>query len=105
MPRGFDASVQEVCYVIRKTAFINARLLDPASGRDEYGSLVVEDRIITAVGANAAVPEAAEKVDCNGACLTPGLIDMRAFLGEPGYEHKETLATAGRGRAAPLYCL
>ncbi|MDA1133133.1 MAG: dihydroorotase [Proteobacteria bacterium] len=82
------------------TAYTNARLLDPASGLDARGALVVEDRFIAAAGPEVQIPEGATVIDCHGACLAPGLIDMRAFLGEPGYEHKETLATGGAAAAA-----
>lgn len=82
------------------TAYTNARLLDPASGLDARGTLVVEDRFIAAAGPEVQIPEGATVIDCHGACLAPGLIDMRAFLGEPGYEHKETLATGGAAAAA-----
>jgi len=66
------------------TAFTNARLLDPASGRDEVGAVVTEAGKITALGASVTVPKAAEIVDCTGLCLAPGLVDMRVAVGEPG---------------------
>ena len=81
-------------------AFINARLLDPASRLDSLGSLIVTDRVITEFGSKISIPKNAETIDCQGNCLAPGLIDMRAFLGEPGYEHKETFSTAGEAAAA-----
>ena len=40
------------------------------------------------------MPDGAERVDGNGAILCPGLVDMRATLGEPGYEYRETVASA-----------
>ena len=84
----------------RPFAFVNARLLNPATGLDAQGALVVAKRRIVAVGPDVTAPAGADVLDCRGACLAPGLIDMRAFLGEPGYEHKETLATAGATAAA-----
>ena len=86
-----------------RVAFLNARLLDPASGLDTPGALLVEDGRIAEVGADlmgAGAPEGARAVDCGGACLAPGLVDMRVQLSEPGEEHKETIATAGRAAAA-----
>lgn len=86
----------------RATALINARLIDPASGRDEPGGLLIEDDVIADLGPhlrrNAA--EGAEVIDCGGHVLAPGLIDMNVFAGEPGFEHRETLATASRAAAA-----
>ncbi len=70
----------------KPTIFTNARLLDPASGLDAVGSLIIEDRLITEFGTSIAIPKKGNKIDCHGACLAPGLIDMRAFLGEPGYK-------------------
>src|SRR3546814_11834458 len=46
------------------------------------------------------VPEGVQRVDCGGACLAPGLVDMRVQLREPGEEHKETMDSAGRAAAA-----
>jgi dihydroorotase len=81
------------------TLFVNARLLDPASGLDAPGALLVEGGRIAAL--NPAVPpESAERIDCAGACLGPGLVDMRVGLREPGEEHKESLATLAACAAA-----
>ena len=86
-----------------KTAYINARLLDPASGLDTAGGLLVEDGRIAKLGAKVfkgGAPKGVEAIDCEGLCLAPGLIDMRVNLCEPGAEHKETIATAGAAAAA-----
>lgn len=86
-----------------RTAFINARLIDPATGLDAPGALLAEHGVITDVGARLfadALPTDATVVDCKGAVLAPGLIDMRVFTGEPGAEHRETLASAGHAAAA-----
>ena len=48
----------------------------------------------------AGVPEGTEVVDCRGKIVAPGLIDMRAFVGEPGAEHRETIASASQAAAA-----
>jgi len=84
----------------RPLLFTNARLVDPLSGRDERGDLLVVDGMIEAVGHTVGVPEGAEVVDCGGLILAPGLIDMRAFCGEPGAEYRETLKTASAAAAA-----
>lgn len=78
----------------------NARLVDPASGREERGGVLVQDGIIIDVGSHVAVATDAEVVDCGGQVLAPGLIDMRAFIGEPGAAHRETLKSAGEAAAA-----
>jgi dihydroorotase len=83
-------------------AFINARVIDPASGRDEPGGLSIKDGVIVDVGPhlrrNAA--DAAQVIDCRGCVLAPGLIDAQVFVGEPGAEHRETLKTASHAAAA-----
>ncbi len=61
-----------------KMAFTNARLMDPATGMDELGSLVIDGNIIEDAGASAPIEGAGEVVDCGGRVLCPGFIDMRA---------------------------
>jgi len=86
-----------------RLAYVNARLLDPASGRDVLGALLTEGRRIADLGPALfadGVPEGIAVVDCGGHCLAPGLVDMHVHLREPGHEHKETLASGGRAAAA-----
>jgi dihydroorotase len=86
----------------RPTAFINARLIDPASKRDEPGGLLVRDGVVADIGGHLRrnAPEGARVIDCKGQVLAPGLIDMQVFTGEPGAEHRETLKTASQAAAA-----
>jgi dihydroorotase len=79
--------------------FKNAHLIDPATGREERGSVLVRDGLVQDVG-RFADPADAEAIDCSGQVLAPGLIDMRAFIGEPGAEHRETLKSASAAAAA-----
>lgn len=86
-----------------RTAFINARIVDPETGFDGPGALLTEGGKIADIGPrlfNDGKPTNAEIVDCGGRVLAPGLIDMRVFTGEPGEEHRETLASAGESAAA-----
>ncbi|ABY31700.1 dihydroorotase [Methylorubrum extorquens] len=80
----------------------NAHLLDPASGREGPGAVLVRDGRIADIAWSATpdAPEGAQKIDCGGLTLAPGLIDLRAFVGEPGAEHRETLASASAAAAA-----
>ena len=80
----------------------DAVLLDPATGRQTPGALLVRDGRIADVvpGAAPGTPGGARSIDCAGRVLAPGLIDMRAFVGEPGAEHRETLASASAAAAA-----
>lgn len=87
----------------RPIAFLNARLVDPATGRDEPGALLAENGVIKSVlwgEPDPSPPEGAATIDARGLVLAPGLIDARVFVGEPGAEHKETLASASRAAAA-----
>ena len=84
-------------------AFVNARLMDPASDLDVAGGLIVKDGKISDVAPGLfadGAPKGAEVIDCEGHLLAPGLIDARAYLGEPGQEQKETMATASQAAAA-----
>ncbi|GAA0265693.1 Dihydroorotase [Methylorubrum aminovorans] len=80
----------------------NAHLLDPATGREGPGAVLVRDGRIAdvAFGAAPGTPESAQNIECGGLTLAPGLIDLRAFVGEPGAEHRETLASASAAAAA-----
>ncbi len=93
-------------------AFINARILDPATGLDEKGALVVENGTVADFGPRLftdSPPLGIEVVDCGGKCLAPGLVDMRVQLREPGDEHKETIASASAaasvGGVTAMICL
>ena len=86
-----------------RVAYLNARLLDPASGLDTTGALLIEDGKIADFGAELfkdGAPSVSAVIDCEGRCLAPGLIDMRVQLRVPGEEHKETIETASRAAAA-----
>jgi dihydroorotase len=86
-----------------KTLYINARLIDPSMGRDEIGGILCDGEVISEIGTHLndeGLQANSKIVNCKGHCLVPGLVDMRAHLGEPGEEHKETLETAGRSAVA-----
>lgn len=82
--------------------FENVRLIDPASGLDQPGRLLVRDGVIVGTdkaGAEGA-PEEATVIDGKNAVLCPGLVDMRVEIGEPGYEYRETVSSAARAASA-----
>ena len=87
----------------RPLALVDARLLDPASGRDERGGLLAIEGRIVEVGPwvnGEGLPADAEVIRCAGHCLAPGLVDMRVQLREPGEEHMETIASGASAAAA-----
>jgi dihydroorotase len=88
---------------VTATAFINARLVDPETGYDGPGALVVSEGVIADVQRRpdlGALSADIRVIDCNGAMLAPGLIDLRVKTGEPGNEPKETLKSGSRAAAA-----
>jgi dihydroorotase len=85
------------------TVLQNARIVDPSRAMDEVGTIIIRNGKILASGKDAlnqGVPEAAIVRDCRNLVAVPGLIDARVFTGEPGGEHRETIASAGRAAAA-----
>ncbi len=76
---------------------INARIIDPKNQIDEIGGLIIDSKgKIKAVGkkvANGNLPKKAKKIDIKKQILMPGIVDMRVFVGEPGYEYKENFRT------------
>ncbi|AOW45696.1 dihydroorotase [Acetobacter ascendens] len=82
--------------------FENVRLIDPASGLDQPGRLLVRDGVIVGTDKAGAegTPENATVIDGKNAVLCPGLVDMRVEIGEPGYEYRETVSSAARAASA-----
>jgi dihydroorotase len=87
----------------RPILLANARIIDPSRDLDTQGDLLITDGQIRdikrGIGAGG-VPEGTEVYDCRGKVVAPGLVDMRAFIGEPGAGHRETLASASEAAAA-----
>lgn len=87
----------------RPLAILNARLVDPATGQDASGALLVKNGKIAEVafgGDLGSLSDDIETLDARGAMLCPGLIDLRVKTGEPGAEPKETLKSAALAAAA-----
>jgi dihydroorotase len=78
--------------------FKGARILDPASGRDEVGDVLIRDGKVASSDATSTF-EGSEVIDCRGLVLTPGLVDLHSHLRQPGFEHKETVETGTRAAA------
>ena len=77
--------------------FLNANIIDPYNAIDEIGGLIVnEEGKIEAVGKKVNknnIPSREKFIDLNGKHIFPGLVDMRVFVGEPGFEYKENFKT------------
>ncbi|MBT4888084.1 MAG: dihydroorotase [Rhodospirillales bacterium] len=99
-----------------KIAYINAHLINPASGLNEVGALFTNGRKIEDFGPELFrkasgwdVPDGIEVIDCKGLYLSPGFVDMRVQTGEPGFEYRGNLETAGKsatsGGITSMVCL
>ncbi len=82
----------------RDTLFTGARIV--GAGVDLVGDLLVRDGLIADFGLALGRPDGAEVIDARDLVLCPGLVDMRAALGEPGYEYRETIESAALAAAA-----
>ena len=84
-------------------ALVNARLVDPRAETETRGGVLIEQGYIRQVGPNvtaSSLPGQVRTIDCRGDVVAPGLVDMQAFVGEPGAEYRETIATATAAAAA-----
>jgi len=86
--------------VSERIVFRGARVVDPASGRDGAGDILVEDGRI---GASDASTRGATIIDADGLVVAPGLVDLHTHLREPGREDKETIQTGCRAAALGGY--
>ena len=82
---------------MKKKYFINANIIDPHNSLNEIGGIIVgENGKIEAVGKKVNtnnIPSREKVIDLNGKYIFPGIVDMRVFVGEPGYEYKENFRT------------
>ncbi|MDP6680516.1 MAG: dihydroorotase [Pelagibacteraceae bacterium] len=82
---------------MKEKYLINARIIDPKNQMNEVGGLIIDSKgLIKAVGkkvANGNLPSSVDKIDLKKQILIPGIVDMRVFVGEPGYEYKENFRT------------
>jgi dihydroorotase len=85
---------------MRDLLLTGGHVIDPASGRDEIADVLLRNGLVEAVGRNLGTPDGAEILDCAGAYVAPGFIDVHCHLREPGREDVETIATGARAAAA-----
>ena len=82
---------------MKKKYFINANIVDPHNSLNEIGGIIIgENGKIEAVGKKVNtnnIPSREKVIDLNGKYIFPGIVDMRVFVGEPGYEYKENFRT------------
>ena len=82
---------------MEKIIIQNVRILDPASGRDEQGSIYIENGVFSAPFESA---DGAVVIDGSGLTAAPGLVDLHVHLRDPGQTQKEDILTGCRAAAA-----
>ena len=83
--------------------FTNARIIDPSQSLDFHGEVLIAKGKIVEIGEKidrSNFKKSTKIIDCKGFVLSPGLIDLRVFCGEPGAEHRDTIASASAAAAA-----
>ena len=82
---------------MKKQYFINGNIIDPHNSINEIGGLIIGDKgQLEAVGKKVNtnnIPSREKVIDLKGKYIFPGLVDMRVFVGEPGFEYKENFRT------------
>ena len=89
---------------MKEKILTNVRIIDPSQKMDEIGNIIIDDKgKIKSIGKNTKVSDvtkSVEKIDLKGNIAIPGIIDMKAFVGEPGYEYKENFRTLSQAALA-----
>jgi dihydroorotase len=89
---------------MKKQYFINANIIDPYNSLNENGGLIIgEDGTIEAIGKKVNknnIPSREKIIDLKAKYIIPGLVDMRVFAGEPGFEYKENFRTLSNAALA-----
>ena len=89
---------------MKKKYFLNANIVDPHNSIEEIGGLIInEEGKIEAIGKKVNknnIPSREKFVDLKEKYIFPGLVDMRVFVGEPGYEYKENFKTLSNAAIA-----
>ena len=89
---------------MKEKILINTRIIDPSQNMDEKGSIIIDaNGKIKSIGKNikrSDFPSSAEIIDLKNNITIPGIVDMKAFVGEPGYEYKENFRTLSQAALA-----
>ncbi len=86
---------------MKEKILTNVRIIDPSQKMDEIGNIVIDEKgKIKSIGKRTSASKSAEKIDLKGLVAIPGLVDMKAFVGEPGFEYKENFRTLSQAALA-----
>ena len=82
---------------MKKQYFLNANIIDTHNSLNEVGGLIVDENgLVEAIGKKVNknnIPSREKVIDLQNKHIFPGIVDMRVFVGEPGYEYKENFRT------------
>ena len=86
---------------MKEKILTNVRIIDPSQKMDEIGNIAIDEKgKIKSIGKKSDTSKSAEKIDLKGLVAIPGLVDMKAFVGEPGFEYKENFRTLSQAALA-----
>ena len=89
---------------MKEKILTNVRIIDPSQKMDEIGTIIINEQgKIKSIGKNVQISNSsktAEKIDLKGNIAIPGIVDMKAFVGEPGFEYKENFRTLSQAALA-----
>ena len=86
---------------MKEKILTNVRIIDPSQKMDEIGNIVIDEKgKIKSIGKKSGTSKSAEKIDLKGLVAIPGLVEMKAFVGEPGFEYKENFRTLSQAALA-----
>ena len=86
---------------MKEKILTNVRIIDPSQKMDEIGNIVIDEKgKIKSIGKKSGTSKSTEKIDLKGLVAIPGLVDMKAFVGEPGFEYKENFRTLSQAALA-----
>ena len=86
---------------MKEKILTNVRIIDPSQKMDEIGNIIIDEKgKIKSIGKKLGTSKSSEKIDLKGLVAIPGLVDMKAFVGEPGFEYKENFRTLSQAALA-----
>ena len=89
---------------MKEKILTNVRIIDPSQKMDEIGNIIIDEKgKIKSIGKNIKntdISKSSEKIDLKGLIAIPGIVDMKAFVGEPGFEYKENFRTLSQAALA-----
>lgn len=82
------------------TGIRGGRIIDPVSGREFTGDLILENGTIKAVGEKLNLESCEEILEAAGLVIAPGLVDVHVHFRDPGLIYKEDILTGAQAAAA-----